>query len=407
MTGARDLPSRESGPLAGVRVLELGQLLAGPWAGALLAYFGAEVIKVEPPEGDPIRTWRGLDEGGTSYWWRSVARNKRCITLNLREPRGRELARRLALEHDVLIENFRPGTMERWGLGPDVLRREKPALIYTRVSGYGQSGPYASRPGYAAVAEAIGGLRHLTGVPGDPPVRANLSLGDTLAGLHAALGVLVALHARGASGEGQTIDIALFEAVFSVLESVVPEHAATGVARGPSGATLEGIVPSNLYPCRGGRWVVIGANGESLFARLMRAIGRPELAADPSLASNPGRVRARSRIDAAIAAWTSERTPGQVVDALVEAEVPCGPIHDAAAMRADPHFIARGLFERGPTERGEVVLPALAPRLERTPGETRWAGRPLGADTDAVLRELLGMSEESIGELRRAGVIGA
>ena len=315
MTGARHLPSGESGPLAGVRVLELGQLLAGPWAGALLAYFGAEVIKVEPPEGDPIRTWRGLDEGGTSYWWRSVARNKRCITLNLREPRGRELARRLALEHDVLIENFRPGTMERWGLGPDVLRREKPALIYARVSGYGQSGPYASRPGYAAVAEAIGGLRHLTGVPGDPPVRANLSLGDTLAGLHAALGVLVALHARGASGEGQTIDIALFEAVFSVLESVVPEHAATGVARGPSGATLEGIVPSNLYPCRGGRWVVIGANGESLFARLMRAIGRPELAADPSLASNPGRGRARSRIDAAIAAWTSERTPGQVVDA--------------------------------------------------------------------------------------------
>lgn len=391
--------------LSGVRVLELGQLLAGPWAGTVLAYFGAEVIKVEPPEGDPIRSWRVLDESGTSYWWRSIARNKRCITLSLREPEGREIAKRLALESDVLIENFRPGTMERWGLGPEVFAKEKPELVYARVSGYGQTGPYASRPGYAAVAEAIGGLRHLTGIPGEPPVRANLSLGDTLAGLHAAIGILVALHERRASGRGQTVDVALYEAVFSVLEGVIPEHAATGMARGPSGATIEGVVPSNLYPCRGGRWVVIGANGESLFSRLMRAIGRPDLAEDPSLASNPGRVRERERIDAAIAAWTSERTPGQVVDALVEAEVPCGPILDAAGMRADPHFQARGLFERAPTEAGEVELPALAPRLERTPGVTERAGPRLGADTAVVLRELLGMTEPEIADLRARRVL--
>jgi crotonobetainyl-CoA:carnitine CoA-transferase CaiB-like acyl-CoA transferase len=395
----------ERGPLSDVRVLELGQLLAGPWAGAILAYFGADVIKVEPPEGDPIRTWRALDEDGTSFWWRSLARNKRCITLNLREAEGRDIARRLALRCDVLIENFRPGTMEKWGLGPEVFAREKPELVYARVSGYGQSGPYAARPGYAAVAEAIGGLRHLIGTPGEPPLRANLSLGDTLAGLHTALGILVALHERRTSGHGQTVDTALYEAVFSVLESVVPEHSGAGLVRSPSGTTISGVVPSNLYPCRDGRWVIIGANGDSVFRRLAHAIGHPELAQDPELTHNPGRVRHAARIDEAIASYTRTRSVGQVVDALVEAEVPCGPIYDAAQMRADPHFVARNLFE--PVQVGEIMteVPAIAPRLERTPGATRWGGPELGTHTIEVLRDTLGLRPREVRALRERGVL--
>jgi crotonobetainyl-CoA:carnitine CoA-transferase CaiB-like acyl-CoA transferase len=391
--------------LSDLRVLELGQLLAGPWAGTILAYFGADVIKVEPPGGDPIRSWRALDATGTSFWWRSLARNKRCITIDLRKSEGRELARRLALECDVLIENFRPGTMEQWGLGPEVFAHEKPDLVYARVSGYGQSGPYSSRPGYAAVAEAFGGLRHLTGMPGEPPLRANLSLGDTLAGLHTALGILVALHERGRSAKGQTVDAALYEAVFSVLESVVPEYSGAGIVRSPSGTTISGVVPSNLYSCREDRWVIIGANGDSVFRRLMHAIGRKDLADDPELADNPGRVRRAKQIDDAIAAFTRERSVGQVVDALVEAAVPCGPIYDAAAMRADPHFRARGLFE--PVDMGETTLelPAIAPRLDRTPGSSRWAGPEAGAHSDEVLRDILGLRPSQVRDLRERQVI--
>lgn len=393
-------------PLAGLRVLELGQLLAGPWAGALLAYFGAEVVKVEPPGGDPIRRWRALDEGGTSYWWRSLARNKRCITLNLREPEGRRLARALAMNSDVLLENFRPGTMERWGLGPEVFEREHPRLVYARVSGYGQTGPYRERPGYASVAEAVGGLRFLTGHPGEPPVRANLSLGDTLAGLHAALGVLLALRARDAAdGRGQTVDVALTEAVFSMLEGVVPEHSGAGLVRQPAGTTITGIVPSNLYPCRGGRHVIIGANGDSVFRRLMTAIGRDDLAEDPRLSDNPGRVAHRDEVDAAIAGWTERHTVGEVVDAMVEAAVPCGPILDAAGMRADPHFAARGLYERVEVDDRTLEVPAIAPQLGRTPGRTRWAGRDVGADTEEVLQELLGLDPAETRALRAQGVL--
>jgi crotonobetainyl-CoA:carnitine CoA-transferase CaiB-like acyl-CoA transferase len=403
--GGAEPPEEKHSALRGVRVLELGQLLAGPWAGTILAYFGAEVIKVEPPSGDPIRTWRALDETGTSYWWRSIARNKRCITLDLREEEGRAIAKRLALASDVLIENFRPGTMEKWGLGPDVLRAVHPGLVYARVSGYGQSGPYASRPGYAAVAEAIGGLRHVTGQPGEPPVRANLSLGDTLAGLHCAIGILVSLFERRESGRGQTVDAALYEAVFSVLESVVPEHSGAGIVRGPSGTTIGGVVPSNLYPCQGERWVVIGANGASLFRRLAFAIERPDLAADPELEDNPGRVRHAARIDAAISAWTRQRTVGQVIDALDAAAVPCGPIYDAADMRADPHFVARELFEPAVTDSGrELELPAIAPKLDRTPGGTRWAGASLGRDTQAVLAEL-GLTPDEVDSLRARGIV--
>ncbi len=388
------------GPLAGLRVLELGQILAGPWAGTILAYLGADVVKVEPPAGDPIRSWRVLDDTGTSFWWRSVARNKRCVTLDLRQAEGRALAERLALASDVLIENFRPGTMERWGLGPDDLTTQKPALVYARVSGYGQTGPYRARPGYAAVAEAMGGLRYVTGHLGEPPVRANLSLGDTLAGLHTAIGILAALHERSRSGRGQAIDCALTESVLGVLEAVTAEHAGAGVVREPSGSTISGIVPSNVYPCRGGRLVVVAANGESLFARLMRAIGRDDLADDPTLQSNPGRVARQAEIDAAIARWTEARTVGEVIDALVEAEVPCGPIQDAAALRRDPQLLARGFFESP----DGVEVPAIAPRLARTPGRTRWTGRELGADTDAVLEEL-GVGAEARAGLRARGVI--
>src|SRR5688572_35073 len=274
-------------PLRGLRVLELGQILAGPFAGAILGYFGADVVKVEPPgRGDPIRGWRLLDESGTSYWWRSLARNKRCVTLDLAAGEGQAIARRLAARADVLIENFKPGTMERWGLGPDALRGENPALIYARGSGFGQTGPYSSRPGYASVCEAFGGLRHLTGVPGEPTVRANLSLGDSLAGLHAALGILLALEARRRDGGGQVVDVTIYESVFNVLEAVVPEYVGTGAVRGPSGTTISGIVPSNAYPTADGREVVIGANNSANFARLMREIGRDDLASDPALAAN-------------------------------------------------------------------------------------------------------------------------
>jgi crotonobetainyl-CoA:carnitine CoA-transferase CaiB-like acyl-CoA transferase len=388
---------RARGALEGVRVLELGQLLAGPWAGTVLAYFGADVIKVEPPEGDPIRSWRALDPNGTSYWWRSVARNKRCVTIDLRTEEGRALAKRLALRSDVLIENFRPGTMEKWGLGPEVFTAEHPSLIYARVSGYGQTGPYAGKPGYAAIAEAIGGLRYVTGVPGQPPVRANLSLGDTLAGLHTAIGILVALHERTKSGRGQAIDSALYESVFSILESIVPEHAAEGIVREPSGTTIGGVVPSNLYPCARGRWVAIGANGESVYKRLMRAIDRPDLA---ELEGNARRVREQERIDAAISEWTRERTVGAVIDALDAASVPCGPIYDAAEMRKDPHFIARGLFEAI----DGFELPAIAPKLARTPGTSRWAGPNAGAHTEDVLTEL-GVSLDEIRALRERRIV--
>lgn len=389
-----------NGALAGLRVLELGQLLAGPWAGTVLAYLGADVVKVEPPSGDPIRRWRLLDDSGTSYWWRSIARNKRCVTLNLREAEGRALAKRLALGADVLIENFRPGTMERWGLGPDELAAEHPALVYARVSGYGQTGPFRDRPGYASVAEAVAGLRHVTGVPGEAPVRANLSLGDTLAGLHTAIGVLAALVERERSGRGQTIDCALTEAVIGVLEAVLVEQAATGAVRAPSGPTIDGVVPSNVYPCKEGRGVVIGANGASLFARLMQTIGRVDLAEDASLADNARRVERREEIDGAIAVWTAERTVGQVVDALVRAEVPCGPIQDAAMIAADPQVQARGVLE--PVQ--GFVLPAIPPRLSRTPGSSRWAGPAIGEHTDEVLEELgVGASERAA--LRARGVI--
>jgi crotonobetainyl-CoA:carnitine CoA-transferase CaiB-like acyl-CoA transferase len=391
-----------------MRVLEMGQLLAGPFTGHVLAYFGAEVIKVEPPDtGDPIRSWRLLDEGGTSHWWRSLGRNKKCITLNLHTARGRAIARQLADRVDVLIENFRPGTMEKWGLGPAALKTTNPGLIYARISGYGQTGPYASRPGFASVCEGIGGFRYVNGFPGQPPVRPNLSMGDTLAGMHAVLGILMAyIHrAKPGSGQGQVVDVAIYEAVFNMLEAVVPEYDGAGAVREPSGSTLTGIVPTNTYLCRDGKYVIIGGNGDSIFKRLMHTLGRPDMAADERLANNARRVQHEQEIDDVIAAWTSSHDAQDVLRQLEAASVPSGPIYNVEDMVADPHFQARGLFEEVDIDGRPLKIPALIPKLSETPGGTSWPGPEVGSHNEEVLKDLLGMSDDDVSALRGAGII--
>ena len=398
-------------PLAGIRVLEMGQLIAGPFAGCMLAYFGAEVIKIEPPRtGDPLRNWRVLRDG-TSLWWRAMARNKKCVTLNLREPRGRDIARALALRSDVLVENFRPGTMEKWGLGPDALRAEAPELVYARVSGYGQTGPYAAKPGFASVCEGFGGLRYINGFPGGPPVRPNLSLGDTLAALHAVIGVLLALvhrnrvDARSIGGGGQVVDVAIYESVYNVLEAVVPEYDGAGVVREPSGSTLTGIVPTNTYPCADGRYVIIGGNGDSIFRRLMSAAAREDLAGDPRLADNAGRVAHQGEVDAAIAQWTRTLDAERVLEILDDAGVPAGPIYSVADMMDDPQFNARGLFDTIDVAGEPLKIPALTPMLERTPGETLWPGPELGAHNRDIFVDILGLGSAELRSLERDGIV--
>ena len=394
-------------PLAGVKVVELGQLLAGPFAGTLLAYFGAEVIKVEPPGGDPIRGWRTLDDTGTSFWWRSLGRNKRSVTLDLKSDAGRELAARLIDDSDVLIENFRPGTLENWGLGPERFKESNPGLIYTRISGYGQDGPYADKPGYASVCEGIGGLRYVNGFPGERPVRPNLSLGDTVAGLHAALGIALALLERHSSKQGQVVDVALFESVFNLLEAVIPEFDGAGEIRQPAGSTVTGIVPTNTYRCADGKYVIIGGNGDSIFKRLMTTAERPDLAEDPRLAKNPGRVENEAEIDGAIEAWCATLPSPEVLAKLEANRVPCGPIYSAADMMADPHFQARGLFQQVEINGAPLKIPAIMPRLGGTPGGTRWPGGDAGGDTESVARGELGLSEEEFQRLKVEGVFGA
>ncbi|HAD62655.1 MAG TPA: carnitine dehydratase [Alcanivorax sp.] len=394
-------------PLAGVKVVELGQLLAGPFAGTLLAYFGAEVIKVEPPGGDPIRGWRTLDDTGTSFWWRSLGRNKRSVTLDLKSDAGRELAARLIDDSDVLIENFRPGTLENWGLGPERFKESNPGLIYTRISGYGQDGPYADKPGYASVCEGIGGLRYVNGFPGERPVRPNLSLGDTVAGLHAALGIALALLERHSSKQGQVVDVALFESVFNLLEAVIPEFDGAGEIRQPAGSTVTGIVPTNTYRCADGKYVIIGGNGDSIFKRLMTTAERPDLAEDPRLAKNPGRVENEAEIDGAIEAWCATLPSPEVLAKLEANRVPCGPIYSAADMMADPHFQARGLFQQVEINGAPLKIPAIMPRLGGTPGGTRWPGGDAGGDTESVARGELGLSEEEFQRLKAEGVFGA
>lgn len=392
-------------PLSGYRVIELGQLLAGPFTGSLLAYFGAEVIKVEPPGGgDPLRNWRQLKDG-TSLWWRSLGRNKKCITLDLKSAKGQELAARLIDGADVLVENFRPGVMEEWGLGPERFKTTNPGLVYTRISGYGQDGPYASKPGFASVCEGISGFRYLNGFPGEAPVRPNLSLGDSIAGLHAAFGVTLALLSRQSSGTGQVIDVALYEAMFNLLEGVIPEFDGAGVVREPSGTTVTGIVPTNTYRCADNKYVVIGGNGDSIFKRLMRAANRPEMADDPRLADNSGRVKHEQEIDAALAAWCGSLPSAEVLSRLDEGRVPAGPIYNVSDMLEDPHFNARGLYEQVQINGEPLKIPAMLPRLCDTPGETLWPGPDVASHNDEVLGELLGLDEEQRQALRREGVI--
>ncbi|MGD2129150.1 MAG: CaiB/BaiF CoA-transferase family protein [Lysobacterales bacterium] len=395
-------------PLDGIRVLELGQLLAGPFAASMLAYYGAEVIKVEPPgTGDPIRRWRVLDDEGMSYWWRSLGRNKKCITADLRNQEGRELVRGLAGKCQVLVENFRPGVMEKWGLGPTDLWADNPGLVYARISGYGQDGPWASKPGFASVCEGVGGLRYVNGKPGEPPMRPNLSIGDTLAGLHTALGVVMAClyQARHPGSRGQVIDTALYESVFNLLEGVVPEYDGGGVVREPSGSTITGIVPTNTYRCADGKFIIIGANGDSIFRRLCETMGRHDLATDARIADNAGRVEHEPEIDAAIAAWTGSMDSETALELLDEARVPSGPIYSVADMMVNEHFIARGLFEEVDVHGHALKIPAMIPKLSDTPGRTEWAGPEVGSYNEAVYGELLGLAEADLDRLRRRGVI--
>ena len=389
--------------LAGIKVVELGQLIAGPFAGKTLADFGAEVIKIEPPAaddapkgagGDPLRQWRML-HNGTSVWWQVQSRNKKSVVLDLRTPEGRDTARRLIDEADILIENFKPGTMEKWGMGYEALSQTNPGLIMLRISGYGQTGPYRERPGFAVVAEAMGGMRYLNAEPGRPPVRAGVSLGDTLAALHGVIGVLMALQARHASvsaeaprGRGQVVDVALYEAVFNCMESLLPEFSAFGAVRQPAGSALPGIAPSNAYPCADGM-VVIGGNGDSIFKRLMQAIGRDDLASDAELAHNPGRVKRVGEIDEAIGAWTSQRSVDDVLTILNQASVPVGRIYNAKDIAQDPHYRARDMILPVTTHDGLTVeVPGIVPKLSRTPGAIVRRGPVLGEDTDEVLSRL-------------------
>jgi crotonobetainyl-CoA:carnitine CoA-transferase CaiB-like acyl-CoA transferase len=398
-------PSVGKKPLAGYRVIELGQLLAGPFAGSLLAYFGAEVIKVEPPGGgDPLRNWRVVKDG-TSLWWRSLGRNKKCITLDLKTEKGRELVAQLIDGADVLIENFRPGVMEKWGLGPERFKPSNPGLVYTRISGYGQTGPYAHKPGFASVCEGISGFRYVNGFPDEAPVRPNLSIGDSIAGLHAAFGVALSLLSRQTSGQGQVVDIALYEAMFNLLEGVVPEFDGGGVIREPSGTTVTGIVPTNTYRCGDGKFVVIGGNGDSIFKRLMEAAGRTDMANDSRLANNAGRVEHEQDIDEAISTWCQNHNSIEILKTLEESRVPAGPIYNAEDMLADPHYNDRGLFEQVEINGEPLKIPGMIPKLSDTPGETEWPGPEVGSHNDEVLGELLGLDQEAQQKLRDDRVV--
>ena len=391
--------------LAGVRVIEMGQLIAGPFAGKTLGEFGADVVKIEPPgAGDPLRNWR-LIKNGTSVWWQVQSRNKRSVAIDLRAPEGQQLARQLIAEADVLIENFRPGTLEGWGLSPDELHALNPGLVILRISGYGQTGPYRDLPGFGVIGEAMGGLRHLTAEPGRVPVRVGVSIGDTLAALHGVIGVMMALYHRKVNGgAGQVIDVALHEAVFNVMESLLPEYSAFGAVREAAGSALPGIAPSNAYACQDG-WVLVAGNGDSIFKRLMTTIGRDDLGTAPDLADNAGRVARVAEIDAAIGAWTKGKTVQQVMDALAAARVPAGKVYTARDIAEDPHYRARDMILRQATRDGDTVeVPGIVPKLSATPGTVRASAPHVGDDTDSVLREM-GLSSEQIAALRDKEII--
>lgn len=392
-------------PLDGIRVIEIGQLLAGPFAGSMLAYFGAEVIKIEPPEGDPIRGWRVL-ENGTSHWWRSIGRNKKSITLDLKKAEAQAIAKKLIDGADVVIENFRPGVMEAWGLGPDEIKKSNPKLVYARISGYGQTGPYASKPGFASVCEGMSGFRFVNGFPDQAPVRPNLSIGDTISGIHAALGIILALFEREKNqGDGQVVDVALYESMFNLMEAVVPEFSGAGVIRQPSGTTVTGIVPTNTYRCKNRKYVVIGGNGDSIFQRLMEVAGHPEMANDPRMANNASRVIHEAEIDHALATWCLSKNSDEILDLLEKARVPAGPIYNVEDMIADPHFNARGMFEQVEINGKPLKIPAILPKLTETPGRTDWPGGDIGSHTQEILETLLKLSEDDIRRLKDKGVI--
>ncbi|MEM7466437.1 MAG: CaiB/BaiF CoA-transferase family protein [Pseudomonadota bacterium] len=393
-------------PLEGIRVVEVGQLLAGPWAGTLLGYFGAEIIKIEPPEtGDPIRKWRAVKDD-TSLWWHSLARNKKCVTLDLKADKGRQILAELINKSDVLIENFKPGVMEKWGLGPDVFKQTNPGLIYTRISGYGQTGPYAKKPGFASVCEGFGGFRYVNGFPGDPPVRPNLSIGDTLAGMHAAMGILLAyINRERQDGGGQVVDVSIFESIFNLLEAVVPEYSGAGLIREPSGSTLTGIVPSNTYRCGDDKLIVIGANTESMFKRLSEAMGVSEMAEDPRFQGNANRVEHQAEIDGKVAEWTSTLTSGEALSKLDDAGVAAGPIFSVADMFEDPQYKARELLEEITINGEPLHIPAIVPRLNDTPGNTEWSGPGVGSHNGEIFRDLLGYSADDTEALHADGVI--
>jgi len=394
-----------AGPLAGYRVIELGQLLAGPFAGCMLGYFGAEVIKIESPNGgDPIRNWREVRDG-TSLWWHSLARNKKSVTIDLKTQTGIDLVKQLIDGADIVIENFRPGVVEAWGIGPDVFKQSNPALVYARISGYGQTGPYASKPGFASVCEGISGFRYVNGHPDQAPVRPNLSIGDTISGIHAALGICLALLEQKNSGQGQVVDVALYESMFNLMEAVVPEFDGAGVIREPSGSTVTGIVPTNTYRCQDGKYVVIGGNGDSIFQRLMVAAGYPDMATDPALASNAGRVANEAKIDQALCSWCAQNSSVSILEILDKNRVPGGPIYNVEDMVKDPHFNERGLFEQVEINGKPLKIPAILPKLDKTPGSTRWAGPTLGSHNTEVLQELLGLSDQQLTRLAQDGVI--
>ena len=391
-----------NGPLAGLRVVELGQLIAGPFCGQLLGDLGAEVIKVEPPgKGDPMRAWGQ----GAPVWWPVIARNKKSVTLDLRAEDGQDVLRRLVEGADFLIENFRPGTLEKWGLGADALLALNPRLVVVRVSGFGQTGPYAKRAGYGSIGEAMGGMRYLAGEPDRPPSRVGLSIGDALAATFACVGALAALEHRHATGRGQVVDSAIYEAVLAMMESTIPEFTVAGVIRERTGAILPKIAPSNVYPTADGEMILIGANQDSVFARLAEAMGEPELAADPRYATHGARGERQAELDAHIAAWTATLAADALLARCEEHGVPAGRIYRAPEMLADPHFRAReAIVPVAHPEYEDLRMQNVVPRLSETPGAIRWAGPALGEHTDAILSEL-GLAPERIAALREAGVI--
>jgi len=393
-------------PLSDIRVLEMGSLIAGPFAGRLFGDFGAEVIKVEPPKiGDPLRKWRLLKKD-TSLWWFVQSRNKKCITLNLREKEGQEIIKRLASHIDIVIENFKPGTMEKWGLGYEDLKKINPSIIMVRISGYGQDGPYSVKPGFGSVGEALGGIRHLTGYPNLPPTRTGISIGDSLAAMYGVMAAMMALHHRHKTKEGQYIDVALYEAVFSLMESLVPEFDQFKFIRERSGSTLPGIAPSNIYLCKDGKYIVIGANGDSIFKRLTKAIERPDLEESEEFVSNEGRAKKAEWIDKQIEEWTKKRSSDEVLKILDLHQIPSGPIYNVEDMFKDAHFKAREMLPSiNIDEKEELKMPGIVPKFSKTPGKIRWAGAKLGAHNSEIYKGVLNMSDAELKKLKKNSII--